>query len=88
MPRKDISNQISKKLLKDLNDANGKVRIEALERVQDLIHAVGDRIALSGTSELIGVLSARLKEETSNKIAMKNLVVTIGILGYALGRVA
>lgn len=88
IPRKDISGQISRKLLRDCSDPNGKLRMETLEKIQTLIHQAGDRIQLNGTAELVGVLSTRLKEESNNKIAIKNLVGTIGILGYALGKLA
>ena len=34
------------------------------------------------------MLSARLKEESSNKIAIKNLAMTVGLIGSALGKFA
>lgn len=48
IPRKDIT--VTRKVIRDCSDPNGKVRLEALDKIQAIIHEAGDRIQLTGTS--------------------------------------
>ncbi|KAK9693990.1 hypothetical protein K7432_013644 [Basidiobolus ranarum] len=81
-PRVDISSQINTKLLKQLEDGNGKVRKECLEGFQKILEAANKRIK-QYVLDLPGALKGRLAD--SNKNLMIMTLETLSIMAIAMG---
>mmetsp|Transcript_12268 Transcript_12268/g.23282 ORF Transcript_12268/g.23282 Transcript_12268/m.23282 type:complete len:817 (+) Transcript_12268:913-3363(+) len=78
-----LGSKISSKTLKELDDANWKVRKGALDKIHGLIKESG-RVNHEGLSPLTKSLVRRLSDP--NKSLVRNTITLIGDLGMSLGQ--
>ncbi|XP_051126055.1 protein MOR1 [Andrographis paniculata] len=84
LPREDISEKVTPTLLKSLESADWKIRLEAIESVNKILEEANKRIKPNGTGELLGALRGRLHD--SNKNLIMATLSTVGALASAMGQ--
>ncbi|KAL9644309.1 hypothetical protein ABK040_005770 [Willaertia magna] len=82
LPRSDISNKLTAKTFKDMEDKNWKVRLEALQEVINAINEANKRIT-PNVSNLIQALKKRL-DDANVKILSTTLEI-LALLAEAMG---
>jgi cytoskeleton-associated protein 5 len=84
LPRTDISGQLTSKLLKEMSDANWKIRLEALQQVEAIIVGANKLILPVGLDDTVRELKQRLLD--SNKIVLAQCCTVIKLMIQSLGR--
>eukprot|EP00698_Gefionella_okellyi_P019767 TRINITY_DN610_c0_g1_i1.p1 TRINITY_DN610_c0_g1~~TRINITY_DN610_c0_g1_i1.p1 ORF type:complete len:1892 (+),score=578.12 TRINITY_DN610_c0_g1_i1:41-5716(+) len=82
-PRADISGQITNELMKDLGDANWKLRSGALDKLKEILAAANNRIQPK-IGELMPGLKARMSD--SNKNLVQTAATIVAQLATAMGK--
>lgn len=83
LPRRDISSQLDRQLLRDLDHEKGKKRNEALKRIEGIVVAANRRIDPSGLEVLMPLLRKRCGD--ANKVVVTSALRVVGMLGEAGG---
>ena len=83
IPRNNISNQITSKMLAALSDSNWKVRKETMDAIEEILTASGMRILPTGLTDVIKGLKGRLADP--NKSLCRQSMSLVGKFAEALG---
>lgn len=83
IPRNNISNQITSKLLAALTDSNWKTRKETMDAIDGILTASGMRILPTGLNDVIKGLKGRLADP--NKSLCRQSMALVGRFAEALG---
>jgi hypothetical protein len=83
VPRVNISNLITSKILSDLEDSTMKQRQEAKDAIEKILVTANNRILPTGLSPLINTLKGRMNEPCKN--LAKAFITLVGNLALALG---
>ena len=82
LPRADISGLITEKLVRDMGDANWKVRAAAVESVGEILAGANRRVG-PNTGDLLPSLAKRFADSNRNLAA--TALITVGKVAEAMG---
>lgn len=83
LPRANIGNLISEKILKKLTDGNWKVRKEGLDDIEGILEANGKRVLVVGLEEMFKLLKSKL--EDANKSIVRSTLTLVAKLIESIG---
>lgn len=83
LPRTDIKNQLTAKLIKTMSDGEWKNRKVAVESLEGILSGAAFRIQPVGLNELMGQLKNRLSDP--NKSVLKSYLILVGKFAEAMG---